>query len=272
MKASISRIRSSNRLREADPATVATLAASIKEVGLINPITVFATEVFEADIMVPGFRLVAGLHRLAACESLGMTEIEVHVVELDQLHLQLAEVDENLCGTKLTPAERSLFTKRRKDIYLALHPETRATKDGAFKGNQHTGKVVGDNLSFSSDTATKTGVTTKTVEREAARGEALGEEVLAQVKGTSLDKGVELDALAKMGKDQQRDLVAKAKTGVAVSARDTKAEDKVLELQAADEFAEWLYRHAGSEVPTIITWLTTSKPADVIKGLRRYSA
>jgi hypothetical protein len=49
---------------------------------------------------------------------------------------------------------------------------------------------------FTADTAKSTGQSERAVQRDAARG-ALGDE-LAELKGTSLDKGVELDALAKM--------------------------------------------------------------------------
>ena len=59
-----------------------------------------------------------------------------------------------------------------------------------------------DNLSacsraerFTAATAEATGKDERTVRRAAARGEAPGDD-LAAVAGTSLDKGVELDALA----------------------------------------------------------------------------
>jgi len=54
-----------------------------------------------------------------------------------------------------------------------------------------------DNLSFCLATAEAIGKDRRSVERAAARGEALGDD-LGAVTGTSLDKGVELDALAKM--------------------------------------------------------------------------
>jgi hypothetical protein len=79
---------------------------------------------------------------------------------------------------------------RRKAIYEELHPETKA---GA---NASTARKTSDNLSFVSSTADATGKDRRTVERAAARGEALGDD-LGAVTGTSLDKGVELDALAK---------------------------------------------------------------------------
>jgi hypothetical protein len=80
---------------------------------------------------------------------------------------------------------------RRKAIYEELHPETKA---GAAGGHAKHGSAS-DNLSFAASTADATGKDRRTVERAAARGEALGDD-LGAVTGTSLDKGVELDALA----------------------------------------------------------------------------
>jgi hypothetical protein len=92
----------------------------------------------------------------------------------------------------LTPAQEASAIFRRKAIYEELHPETKA---GVFKGNQHSG-VVSDNLSFTSATSEATGKDRRTVERAAARGEALGDD-LGAVTGTSLDKGVELDEISR---------------------------------------------------------------------------
>ena len=51
-------------------------------------------------------------------------------------------------------------------------------------------------MSFTSATADTIGKSRRSVEIAAARGEALGDD-LGAVTGTSLDKGVELEALAK---------------------------------------------------------------------------
>jgi len=62
----------------------------------------------------------------------------------------------------------------RKQIYEALHSETKAE---SFKGNQHTGNLVADNLSFANAASEATGKDERTVRRAAARGEALGEDL-----------------------------------------------------------------------------------------------
>ena len=57
--------------------------------------------------------------------------------------------------------------KRRKEIYEALHLETKAKVAGAnasnaVQGKQHASEII----SFASDTATKTGVTPRTIQQE----------------------------------------------------------------------------------------------------------
>lgn len=67
----------------------------------------------------------------------------------------------------IAKAERALFTRRRKEIYEALHPETRPTSEGGSNRR----KLCDDADRLTADTATKTGVDRRTVERDAARGE-----------------------------------------------------------------------------------------------------
>lgn len=72
------------------------LAQSIADVGLINPITVTSD-----------FRLVAGERRLEAHKLLGRTEIECHVVHsiIDARDLLVAERDENTQRLEMAPSE-----------------------------------------------------------------------------------------------------------------------------------------------------------------------
>lgn len=134
----------------------------------------------------------------------------------------------------LTPAQEDSAIFRRKAIYEELHPETKAIyAGGGFKGNRHTGSLESDNLSFTSSTAEATGKEKRTVERAAARGKALGDD-LAEIAGTSLDKGSELDALAKMNADDRREIVDRAKAGENVSARVKTAAAPLVDANACD--------------------------------------
>jgi len=206
------------RLRQVSPEHVAALADSILDVGLLNPITVYRRDVFHDGATRPGYGVVAGMHRLEACASLGWVEIDANIVDLDDLHRQLAECDENLRGPSLSKAQLALFTRRRKEIYEALHPET---KHGT---NQHeSSRKICDSSTgadrFSADTAAKTGRSERSVQLDAERGEKVAEDILADIAGTSLDKGTELDALKNLPPAEQRALADQAKAGQQVSAR-----------------------------------------------------
>ena len=79
---SLGRIRLGDRLRDLSEDQVAVLVDSIKQVGLLNPITVCEQPVIENNIAVAGYYLVAGAHRLEACRRLGLTEIAATIVDL----------------------------------------------------------------------------------------------------------------------------------------------------------------------------------------------
>ena len=104
-------------------AEVDKLASSIKEVGLIQPITVTQTSVIHGTVD-PGWKIVAGHHRVAACRALGWTEIDAFVIDdVGHLQTELIEIDENLCRAELSQAQRTKYTKRRAQIWEALHPD-----------------------------------------------------------------------------------------------------------------------------------------------------
>ena len=56
---------------------------------------------------------------------LGWTEIECVVSEADGLQAELAEIDENFVRAGLSHRELGDLLLRRKELYEALHPETR---------------------------------------------------------------------------------------------------------------------------------------------------
>jgi hypothetical protein len=63
---------------------------------------------------------------------------------------------------------------------------------------------------FTKVEAENTGKNEATIIRAAARGEALGFETLNRIVGTSLDKGVEIDALKKMDEPEREALIERA--------------------------------------------------------------
>ena len=192
MRAEIGHISTMGRLRKADPKQVAGIAASIKEVGLLNPITVVPGKVIFNGQKIEGYQLVAGLHRLEACKGLGWADIPIVVLDLDEQRRIIAECDENLCGSVLTPTERATFTAKRKEAYEALHPEARHGATG------RGGKKDADFASFSDDQAAKTGQAKRTIQLDAERGAKVCQEALDILKGTKADTGTVLDALKDM--------------------------------------------------------------------------
>jgi ParB/RepB/Spo0J family partition protein len=85
----IDKIRPQKGGRKVDAETVAALMDSIGLVGLQHPISVF-----RLGGMVPGYRLVAGAHRLEACKKLGHRKILARVVSTADA--QLVKPAENL--------------------------------------------------------------------------------------------------------------------------------------------------------------------------------
>jgi ParB-like chromosome segregation protein Spo0J len=178
--------------RAVDPATVLGLAESIAAVGLINPIRVRASG--------EGWEVIAGAHRFEACKSLGLVEIACDVVTDDDLHAELAMIDENLCRAELSPSDRARQTARRKAIYLELHPETAHGDAGAAARWNADAKLA---PAFHADTAKATGNSERVVQRDAERGEKVLPEVMDLIRGTKLDTGAYLDKLKSMPGSEQ---------------------------------------------------------------------
>jgi ParB-like chromosome segregation protein Spo0J len=163
-----------------------------------------------------GFYLVAGLHRYHAAKKLGWKAIRAQIFPAwEEAEALLAEIDENLIRSELTPAQRAKLTVQRKGAYQKAHPETKngATGRGRPKVSQ-VGKAIDG---FLAETAAKSGRSKTAVARDATRARALGDD-LDRVEGTSLDKGAELDALAKMPATDRKVVIDRAAAGENVSA------------------------------------------------------
>lgn len=208
--------------REIDAASVSTLVASIKESGLLHAISVRRVQKSRAGQMCEAFEVVAGMHRVKAFRMLGHSTIPAIIRELDDLHAELMLIDENLCRSEFSPAERAMSVSRRKVIYLELHPETAHggdRKSEAAKSSGQHGHLIDDNRRFTEATADSTGIGERTIRRDATRGEQLGADTLRKIVGTSLDKGEELDALAKISEPKRDELIARAVAGETVTAK-----------------------------------------------------
>jgi hypothetical protein len=72
---------------------------------------------------------------------------------------------------------------------------------------------------FAASTAAVTGESKRSVNRSLARANAIGLENLERLTGTSLDSGVEMDALCKMPEIRRKQFIERAVAGEKVSAK-----------------------------------------------------
>lgn len=136
------------------------LAASLKEIGLRQPISVRIVEEMEVDgDLTAGVPvLVAGRHRLEAAKRLGWSHIDCVEVDDDALSAEMWEIAENLHRLDLKPAERDEHLRR----YAELIEERRATERIV---EQNVKQSVGRPKSIVTEIAEQTGVAPHTVRR-----------------------------------------------------------------------------------------------------------
>jgi ParB-like chromosome segregation protein Spo0J len=204
-----------------DEATVAALVESMGKVGLINPVTVWRPSGFMPQ-------LIAGHHRLEAARRLAWETIPAFVVDGDDrdqkaaVDAEIRSIDENLVRRTLSDAERAALIGRRKELYETQHPETKP-------GSPTVSRQIGDLRKraeadrFTKQVARATGKSERAVQRDATRARAIPR--LPELVGTSLDKGAELDALARLEPKAQEPIITRAIAGEKVSARTAPRED-----------------------------------------------
>lgn len=264
-------IETGARMRPLNAEHVSRLAASIQEIGLQTPITVMLVAEGDDTRVI----LVAGLHRLEALRQLGEESTEAFVIDNDQDAADLWEIDENFARAELTDAQRADHHVRREAILVRRGAVAAPGQGGDRRSSEKSS--LGSYAAQASETL---GVSKRTVEKDLARGKSIAPDVLAEVSGTALDKGVVLDELAKTPKDEQRAKLAEITLRRQEAERARKeAEDanrhtdRVIGLTEAERFAEWLMARTDlAELPTIICWLEGAKPKDVISALRRQAA
>lgn len=197
MRMKISEIKINPGRRDTQQRNVEELARSIAAVGLMNPITVTQDNT-----------LIAGLHRLEAVKLLGWTEIECVVSEADGLQAELAEIDENFVRAGLSHRELGDLLLRRKELYEAIHPETRqGQRNGQTAKNANFSLL--ETKSFAQDTAEKLGVSKRTVEQLVQTARDLTPEAKKTIRdaGDKITKGAALK-ISRLPPDQQEEAAA----------------------------------------------------------------
>ena len=197
MQMKISEIKINPGRRDTQQRNVEELARSIAAVGLMNPITITQDNT-----------LIAGLHRLEAVKLLGWTEIECVVSEADGLQAELAEIDENFVRAGLSHRELGDLLLRRKELYEAIHPETRqGQRNGQTAKNANFSLL--ETKSFAQDTADKLGVSKRTVEQLVQTARDLTPEAKKTIRdaGDKITKGAALK-ISRLPPDQQEEAAA----------------------------------------------------------------
>lgn len=199
----ISAVVIGDKRRDVKSDYVQKLADSIKQVGLINPITITSDN-----------RLIAGYHRLQAFQLLGEIRIPAVVLSLSSLQARLAELDENLIRNDLSVLERGEQLEERKAIYEELYPETRYDSSERMTSVRHGEDISVCRPAFTEDTADKTGQSRRTVEQEIQISRDISPEVKDKIRDTELaDRKTDLLRLSRMEPEKQAEVVDRVLSG-----------------------------------------------------------
>lgn len=190
------------RRRQIDEADIISLAESIMDVGLLNPI-----------ILREGNTLVAGLRRLTACKLLEWETVSCRVFPFDGPDAELAEIDENLERSELKALELAQHLHRRKELYEEKHRETK--HGGDRRGEDFKlQKLPLETLPFAEDAAKKIKKSSRSVADYVMIGRDLDTGVQEDIKGTPIEdhKG-DLMKLTKRPVGEQKKLGKQIKAG-----------------------------------------------------------
>lgn len=245
------------RRRPMDAAHVKHLAASIKELGLQTPITVMARK--DED----GWRsiLVAGAHRLEALRLIGEEGTHCFVLSDDQDTADLWEIDENFARADLSDAQRADHHVRREEI-LKRKGLVNA-KPGPAAGVSEKSSLT----SYAKQTSEVLGVNKRTVEKDLARGKKISAEILAEVCGTDLDKGVVLDELARTPKPDQHAKIIEIRDRQEADKLNRYA-DKAVARSNAEEAAEIIHANLDlDQVDALMARLASVAMKDFLGAL-----
>jgi len=238
-----------------DPVNVSEIAGSIKEIGLINPITITKDNI-----------LIAGLHRIEAMKLLKRDEIPCVKMNIDEIRAKVVEIDENIIRQKLHFLDRGEQLRKRKELYEEIYQDA---KVNVFKGNQYI-DVPDAPIAFTTDAAEKLNISKRTVQEEIQ----IAEDLISEAEELIREKGIgKKDALLLARKTQieQLDIVEKIKSEEAKTVKGalkkltTKKQGKVVNVRIKTELYNKVAELAESEGAT-----TTELIETIIKDFFKY--
>ena len=171
VRLAVEQIRVEQRLRVVGDIQVDTLILMAEDTGITTPIHVRKVK--------GEYVLIDGAHRLAAAKRMGFPDIAALLVECRADEARAMEASNNLGAARMTPLQTAVFVASWKRDYYAMHPER---KQGVFKGNQHTGKVVEEITSLTTTIADSFGVTDRQIRNILRAGECLTPDEAAQLE------------------------------------------------------------------------------------------
>lgn len=184
--------REAERLRPADPDQVLKIAASIRKRGQLQPIGVYRAN-HEKKGGQP-WVLVFGLHRLLACQHLGLAEIEFREVPRDEaLH---AEIEENLFRAELTALDRAIAVSALRQLHVNENGPVKRGGDQSAKSALWSDELV--------EIGEKVGLSQRSMKRADAIGQGIPKPLQEALRGTEAATNQSLlSKIAAMKSDRQ---------------------------------------------------------------------
>jgi ParB family transcriptional regulator, chromosome partitioning protein len=189
-----------NRLRSITQTTVDALAIDIGERGQRVAIEIARNKRRGAK---KPWRLVAGLHRIAAHQKLGWETIRAVEVTGSEDKLRLDEILENLTRSELTKLERAVHLAALKALHQKMNPTAKNGGDPKLRDQN------ANLANWYQAVAAASERSLRTIQREASIGEGLSPQTVTALKGTALeDNQAELEALSALGPEMQASVLS----------------------------------------------------------------
>tara|TARA_R100000027_G_scaffold23458_1_gene16991 strand:+ start:752 stop:2242 length:1491 start_codon:yes stop_codon:yes gene_type:complete len=134
----IGQVRMRFRLRTPKEEKIAEIASSIKQLGLLNPITVTSDNY-----------LIAGFHRLHACKMLEHETIPAIIKDTTKVYGELMEIDENLKRNELNHIEIAEHMVRREELLETLGIRMKKGGNQYTEGNMVTTNELAEEIGLS---------------------------------------------------------------------------------------------------------------------------
>ena len=199
----VDRIEVGHLRRPVAAAQIADLIDSITRLGLLQP-----------PVVTTANKFVAGRHRLEAVKRLGWDTVPVVVVELSELEIRLAALDENLVRNDLNRLERFEHVVERAELVAALGQRKRV-------GRPRKPDTVSGFTQSTDDLAAASGLSGRTLQRATRIVTAIPEDVRQKLKDSPLaDSTTELLRLSRLPVADQQAVAERVVAGESGAVND----------------------------------------------------